>query len=286
MKGVVKLTLAEYLKADGISQSRLKGMARSPAHFRHTEDEDSPSTRDRILGHIFHTAVLEPHLLEKAYYLRPETYKIRGVGKDETKKWHNGSLYCKEWMEAHKDREILLEKEHVAIIGMRKSVMEHPGARDALAQGVSEQCLFVQDPDTGIGLKCRCDRLSGNTIPDLKSTDDASEEGFARSCAKWGYDVQAAFYLDIANWLGLNKEFFIFIAVEKEPPYAVGVYTVELDDETCVIGRGKYRRWLSLLSHCLEYNEWPAYSPDIIPLRLPPYEIRKPENLNQLLLTA
>ena len=279
MKEVRKLPFAEYLKAPGISQSRLKLMGRSPAHFRFGLDEESVSTRDKILGHIFHTAVLEPDLLEKSYYLRPDTYEGHG---GEQKKWSGNSNVCKAWLHEHRDREILLSDEHEAIIAMRKSVLEHPGAREALAQGESELSLFCTDPDTGIGLKCRCDRLSGEAIVDLKSTEDASREAFAKSILKFGYDVQGAYNLDIANWIGLRKETFVLIAVEKQPPYAVAVYF--LDERTILKGREKYRNWLSLLSYCMEYDEWPAYDPAITPISLPEYAFRRESG--PLLLTA
>ncbi len=267
------MTLAQYLKAPGISQSRLKAFARSPAHFKVALDEEADPTRATILGHVFHTAVLEPHLLDKSYYLRPDTYKIRGVGKDEEKKWNGNSLWCKEWLERHKDREVLLSHEHADVIAMRKSVMEHPGASAALAEGASEVCLFVKDPETGILLKCRGDRLTGRSIVDLKSTLDASPAGFAKAILKFGYYVQAAFNLDLANWLNLGKDHFCFIATEKEPPYATAFY--ELDEASIIKGREQYRYWLSLLSYCMEYDEWPAYNPAIQEISLPDYALRR-----------
>ncbi len=264
------MPLAAYLKAPGVSQSRLKAMARTPAHFKVALDEDDEPTRDTILGHVFHTAVLEPELLDKSYYLRPETYE--GVGGVQ-KKWNGSANICKEWLHLHRDREVLLKGEHEAIIAMRKSVMEHPGARRALTAGVREQCLFCNDPETGILLKCRADQLTGNSIVDLKSTLDASKAGFAKSILKFGYDVQAAFNLDIANWLGLSKEFFLFVATEKDPPYATAIY--ELDERSIQKGREKYRAWLSLLSYCMEYDDWPAYDPGIQEISLPDYALRQ-----------
>lgn len=269
------MPIEDYLKAPGISQSRLKMMNRSPAHFRYAiEEAEEEETRALVVGRVLHYAILEPDLFGGSHYVRPDTYKNK---QGDPKKWNGNATECKEWLASHSDREVIFSKELEAIIGMRKSVMEHPAARAALAEGLAEQAMFMSDPDTGIGLKCRTDWLSGNTIVDLKSTEDASPAGFARSVEKFGYDVQAAFNLDMSSWLNLGKEFFVFIAVEKSPPHVVGVY--ELDAESIGVGRSKYRRWLALVDHCERMKEWPGYDPAIVRLSLPMWALRKEENL-------
>ncbi len=92
-----------------------------------------------------------------------------------------------------------------------------------------------------------------------------------------GYDVQAAFYLDMANLCGLDKKYFIFIACEKEPPYATAVY--QLDEASIECGRSKYRRWLNTAALCWESGEWPAYDPAIQVLTLPQWNIRQETEL-------
>ncbi len=269
MNGIRTISFDEYVKSDGVNQSKLKWMARSPAHFKHALSVKEPPTKEQKIGHIFHTAVLEPHLLEKSYYLRPDTYP----GPTKALKWSGNSNFCKDWLADHSDREVITCDQQEMILSMRASVMEHPSARRALEAGKTEYSLFAKDPETGIGLKCRPDRLSGNTIPDLKSTIDASPEGFAKQVAKHGYDVQAAFYLDMANLCGLDKKYFIFIAVEKEEPYAVGVY--QLDEASIECGRSKYRRWLNTAAMCYDTGEWPAYDSAIQVLTLPQWSLRQ-----------
>lgn len=269
-QGIYTMTYAEYDKAPGIRQSNLKAMARSAAHFKAAMEEPDEETRALIIGRIFHTAVLEPNLLAASHYIRPETYEN---AKGEIKRWNGNAGECKDWSAAHEDRPVLFNHELEDIIGMRKSVMENPDANAALTQGESEVCLFWQDPKTEIGLKCRCDRLSGNSVVDLKSTEDASEEGFAKSIAKFGYDVQAAYNLDGAKALGLEKKYFIVVPVEKAKPYGCAVY--QLDEASVDLGRSKYHRWLSLLAHCYEYNEWPGYPTGIKKINVSDWEFQK-----------
>ncbi len=127
--------------------------------------------------------------------------------------------------------------------------------------------MFVEDPDTGLQLKCRADFLTGNSDVDLKTCQDASPAGFGKAVANFGYDIQAAMTLDICALLGLGIEHVIFVAVEKEPPFAVGVY--ELDTRALEVGRNKYRRLLNRYLQCVATETWPAYSANVEYLSLP-----------------
>lgn len=282
MNAVQTLSWDKYEKAPGLSQSKLKVMAKTPAHFKEALDNPPEPTRSFIMGHFVHTAVLEPNLLQSSYHLRPETYTLekdrdKNNRKGDIKKWNGNATECKDWFAAHTDKEVVLQAEQDAMIQIRKAVLEHPEASRALTKGKAEQCLFANDPVTGLQLKCRTDWLSGEAIVDLKTCEDASPAGFAKSVAKYGYDVQAAFNLDIANLLSLGKEYFVFIAVEKEPPHAVAVY--DLDIDSIALGRSKYRRWLDLYAHCSELDEWPGYDPKITTLRLPQWSFMQESNL-------
>ena len=106
-----------------------------------------------------------------------------------------------------------------AALAMAAAVRSHQAAAELLRDGQAEQSFWWDDADTGLRCKCRPDWLNGATVIDLKTTTDASPAGFAKSCATFRYHVQASHYL-----AGLPAERFIFIAVEKVYPYAVGVY--------------------------------------------------------------
>lgn len=275
--GVFDLPMPDYLAAHGVSQSALKKLAQSPAHLRQYVDHPEPSTPDQIVGTITHTAVFEAGLLEKCCHVKPANYQNK---KSEWRKWNGNATECKDWIAAHEDKPIVKQDDFTAILAMSAHIFDHPAAALALKTGKAEQSLFCEDPDTGLQLKCRTDWLSGNAIVDLKTCQDASPTGFAKTIANFGYDVQAAFNLDIAAILGLGKEHFIFIAVEKEPPYAVGVY--QLDEESIACGRSKYRRLLNRYLECAIANKWPAYSSNVEFLKLPKWALSN--EFNALLL--
>jgi hypothetical protein len=136
---------------------------------------------------------------------------------------------------------------------MADAVRQHPYAAALLAVGKAEQSFWWDDKATGQRCKCRPDWYQGTTIVDLKTCQDASPNAFARACATFGYHTQAAHYLN-----GTFAERFVFIAVEKTYPYAVGVY--ELDAAAMAAGAEQCRIGLQTISDCRAINEWPGYT--------------------------
>lgn len=262
--GVLELSEEAYFAEHGVSQSALKHLARSAAHLRQYVDHPEPPTDEQKIGTVTHVAVFEPHLLMNCCYVKPSTYED---DKGNVKKWNGNANFCKEWASSHTDRPILSSKHIGEIFAMRDSIRAHPGAALSLTEGTAGVSMFCEDANTGLQLKGRADWLSGNAIVDLKTCVDASRNGFSKLIARMGYDLQAAFYLDIAKVLGLGKEIFIFIAVEKKPPYAVATW--QLTEEGIAVGRSKYRRLLNRYMECASSEQWPGYSSNIEFIDLP-----------------
>lgn len=197
-----------------------------------------------------------------------------------------------EWQRNNSERKVLSPEAFEQIFAMRDAVMNHPAAFAILHH--------VKD-----------------IIGDLKTTEDASPEGFAKSIANWRYDVQHAFYMDGTRlaleqgkcnppqegkaelsvywtdpvtgvlcrcrpdfWRGYPKH-FAFIAVEKKPPYAVGVYV--LDSEGVEIGRAQYQHDLRVYAECVRTGEWPGYGDKIQTIRLPGWHANKNAHLLEAL---
>lgn len=276
--GVFDLPMPDYVATHGVRQSMLKLLAKSPAHMKHAIEHPEPDTPDQLIGTITHVAVFEPKRLETCCWVKPETYQDPKT--IDWKKWNGNANACKDWLAAHQDRPIISQENYTRVLGIRDSVARHPAAALALKTGKAEQSLFCEDPETGLQLKCRADWMSGNAFADLKTCLDASESGFKKTVAQRGYHIQAAMTLHIAEILGLGKEHFIFIAAEKEPPYAVAIW--ELEPEDLEIGRNQFRRLLSRYLECTVSDSWPAYSKNIERLSLPAWA--KKAEFNAMLL--
>ena len=184
-----------------------------------------------------------------------------------------------EWMSNNGHRQVLDEEQWKHLHGMRDAVMAHPYAAKLLAMpGTTEHSFYWIDERTGLLMRCRPDRRTDTgIIIDLKSTDDASPEEFARSIANYRYHVQEPFYVDGTNaaieQAGLDmpkSRFMVFIAVEKKPPYAVGVY--KLDPESVEIGRMEYREDMTKLASAIATDEWPGYGDTVQSISLPAWK--------------
>lgn len=181
------------------------------------------------------------------------------------------------WNEANGHRTVLSQEQWDQLMAMRDSVMDHPAARALLTAkpGVAEQSVYWVDPVTGELCRCRPDfwRID-DIIVDVKTTDDASPEGFAKSIANWRYDVQDPFYRDgIKIATGRDIRGFVFLAVEKKAPYAVGVYV--LDPESIELGRLQYRADLNRYAECKAASQWPGYGDKIQTISLPKWHLNK-----------
>src|SRR5690606_5815050 len=172
------------------------------------------------------------------------------------------------------DRTILTPDEWDQCMAMREAVAAHPIARKLL-EGEAERSAIWRDPDTGVLCKGRFDEISRSVgaITDLKTTTDASPEAFSRAIYRYGYYLQAAHYLSGAKALDLPAEFFVFIAIEKDPPYAVAVYHVRGD--AIQAGLDELRLLLELYARCEESSIWPGYPAEAVEIDLPPWAYRE-----------
>ena len=93
---------------------------------------------------------------------------------------------------------------------------------------------------------------------DIKTTENAAPEAFDRHFWNFRYHVQGAFYLD--GYHAINRSSspgFIFIVVEKKPPYAVSLRVIT--PEYVDIGRRAYLEDLETYARCLRESDWPGY---------------------------
>lgn len=240
-----QISNAEYHAGPGISCTGLKKIAVSPAHFKYGEFKQ---TAAMAMGSATHSAILEPDSFAKQYVTLPAVKDRR-------------SAEYKALCAAHGTDNVLVSADASQINAMQSAVRANPVANKWLyqEQGRNELSVYAKDPETGILVRCRFDRLLDRGFsPDLKTTTDASPRGFSNIIAKYGYAFQAAFYLDTYFWAtGDRLSGFGFICVEKSAPHNVMCY--RLDEESIEIGRYQYRQALIKYASCLESGIWSGY---------------------------
>lgn len=264
---------AEYHGGPGISKSGLDLVHRSPMHYNAvvTASNDRTPTPAQELGTAAHAIILEPHVFDESYVLAPKFDRRTKEGKAAAAAFEdeNAGKIC------------LLQETWDQLFAMAAAVNAHPAAGSLLTScpGEAEKSVYWIDATTGVLCRCRPDWWrDDNVIVDLKTTEDASQEGFAKSIANWRYDVQAAYYLDgVQQATGKRPKAFVFIAVEKKPPYGVGVYV--LDSESLDLGRAQYQHDLRIYAECVRTGVWPGYGDKIQTISLPAWHANKNSHL-------
>ena len=170
------------------------------------------------------------------------------------------------WAEAEKSGKIVLTMEEFdAINGMCAALWSSKNAEVFLRPALSEYSVFTEL--NGVRVKCRPDawNVGYNVILDLKTTEDAGPRAFAASCRKWRYYVQDAYYRHVvAAAIGVDADSdlsFVFVAVEKKPPFGVAWYT--LDGNDAALGWAEALGDMQIYKNAMESGNWPGYSAKI-----------------------
>jgi hypothetical protein len=264
--GLVIETNDEYHShTESISKSHLDVIANgSPKHYwqkyLNPDRERQEPTAAMIMGTAVHSAILEPDLFTTEIIESPDFDRRAKVGKAE----------YEAFQQAHKGKIVLAPEDFATCLAIRDAVHAHPVAAGLLQGGRAEQSFYAIDRETGELIKCRTDYMhdSGAMIVDVKTTEDASPNGFGKSAANFRYPIQTAWYngvLDAA--FGEHPNTWVFLAVEKKPPYAVGIYFIEPD----VLARAEIaaRRDFLRIVECKRSGDWPDYGMEPMPLALP-----------------
>lgn len=255
------LSNKDYHAALGISKSGLDIVAKCPALYkaRYIDGVKTEPTKAMIIGSATHKAILEPDQFGDEFVVAPKINKRTNAGKEE-------------WATFQADnagKDVLAVGDYDTIMMMADSARNHPYAKNILARGQAETSIFHEDAETGELVKVRPDWLVDDFVVDVKTAQSAAPDEFSKHCFNFRYFVQAPFYMDVAG-AALDRPItnFVFIVIEKTPPYPVAVFFA--DQEMVNLGRDEYMRNLELYSKCKKNNEWPGYNNGLIePVGLP-----------------
>jgi TPR repeat protein len=231
-----------------------------PALYHHWAATGSRRTREFDLGHAAHTLVLGTGA--RLVVVEADNWLTKAAKQQRDEARADGAVP-------------ILRGEYDQAKAIAAAVLQHPIASALFNpdRGKPEQSLFWVDEETGVWRRARLDWLpdAGRgrlIVPDLKTTLSAEPSHLAKALANYGYYQQAAWYLDGVGALELGPDpAFVFVFVEKTPPYLVTV--AEADADALHWGRVRNRKALDLYRRCKQTGHWPGYSDDVIPLSLP-----------------
>ena len=244
------MTEKEYRDYPAISRSELFKISESPEKFKYYQEHPEEPTPSLIFGQLFHAMALQPETVAEQFAVAPNVDRRTKAGK-----------------EAFAEFEAESEGKTVVTADMYQQATEMCEALNRnefvkkLLKGEKEKPFFWNDDLTGEPCKCRTDCLTelGDNliIVDLKSTENAETEAFMRSAIKYGYDLQSAMYSKGVEVNTGKKPLFVFIAIEKKPPYAINI--LQADELLIRRGYDLFREYIGVYSECKKTGVWWGY---------------------------
>lgn len=204
-------------------------------------------TEAKKFGTQFHMAVLEPELFRESYYQEPD------VG-DRRKKVAKDALA--ELALNNPGREGIKHEHWLKLQRMRDAVLATAESRKVIEHlGPVEQSLVWTCPETGLACKCRRDKvLTGrDTVVDIKTTEDASPEGFKVAACRYGLHRNADWYQGGHHEVFGAELRYLFLLVSKTT-YECALY--ELDNESLNKASVDNLRIKRDLAECFATNNW------------------------------
>ncbi|MFZ9315675.1 MAG: PD-(D/E)XK nuclease-like domain-containing protein [Candidatus Nanopelagicaceae bacterium] len=246
----------DYRRQTGESQSHLKSILLSPAHYKANQKRRFKPSSVMTIGTATHCKALEgDKTFESNFILKPDNIKYT------TKEG-------RDWRDSQRNKTILvndgIDRQWDSVIGMTDSLRQmewfDPSQKDY--RKYNEVSFYWQE--NGIDCKARLDRIIVTDeevhVLDLKTTDSISVEKFQSKAVDLGYDFQAGWYSHAAELVYEKPVRFTFVAIERNEPWSIGIF--EVPPEMIAEARRKNRKALNILKKCLDTNEWPGIDPE------------------------
>lgn len=244
--------MKDYHASSAIGRSNLFKISKSPLHYKYNIDNrDSKESKAFVFGRAFHTLVLEPEKWSDEYIIAPKIDKRTKEGKAALS-------------EISLSGKTLIDQEDFDKMQLMSDSINSNKYAKRLLDGEHEVSYYWQDEFTGLNCKCRCDcrvSLPNNDfdiIVDVKTCTNAETEHFVRDSIKYGYDLQSAMYSTGISKVENKPHKFVFIAIEKEAPFAVNI--LEADELLLKRGYDLFREYLGTVKGCENTGNWYGYN--------------------------
>ena len=254
---------AEYHGSGELSRSTAWSLLTTcPQKVRYDLTHRKESSPALIIGSAFHAATLEPGKFDDEFAVKPQ--EIDGQG-PRTKHYKEAF----EMMQKNEpNKSWLAPSDYDLVMDMAASALDHPilrtnmAERDTIIEGTG---FFEME---GAKCKVRPDLYNSGAgvVIDLKSTQDASEKGFAKSVRQFGYTFQACWYMHALRLIGEKPKQFVFLAVEKSAPHLTAAYTLSATDIDKQMAN--MEKACKLWATCESSGVWPSYTDDVTTLDL------------------
>ena len=273
MKGIVKISNADYHNGSGLSSSGIKELIKSAAHYKAWAAEPKDQTAEMLKGSLVHSLILEPEKFAAEYHIGD--FKIRRGKEFDAAKREADNF----------NRTLVSVQEHNEAVEIATAFFRQAEANPelkALLKGAKETAFYWEDKDTGILCKVKPDiLLDAGGIVDIKTARSATFDALLQAMIDLLYFVSAAFYLRGVNEVleaGPNygivpPKTFTFVVIETKAPYAVAIY--KLEPAAIEFGNTLVNAALNTYSLAVATDTWEGYPKKAIPMGLPNYAMYK-----------
>ena len=276
-----ELSNEAYHADKAIGSSGIKKFSECPAlyHYEYLSDEEKPdtSTKYSSLGSNAHIALLEPEIFEQDYLISAE-FATLNKGKKNEKQAPINKTHA-DWKSFVIDAEEqgkkpIIYSEYQKALKMADAINNHALAGAMLKGGKNEMSFFARDPETGLMLKSRPDKLNtvegiGTVLIDYKTTsismDVKKQSDHAFGLGRHLQAVHHKTVTEIATDSTINEVFYI--TQMQEAPFLVRV--LRMPEEAMQIGSEQRRFFLDEMAKCHSTNNWPSYPETIEDLIIP-----------------
>lgn len=239
---ITNLPVADYRADPGVSQSMLKPFAISAAYAKWCHTHPKEATRNMQLG----------TMVDSMVFGTPCNHTTSPFDSFRTDK-------ASEWRDAQQAKGVIIltQDEFAMCKRMHDRAAQFPIMQ---TMGQIQAALFHgEGPVRRKGLLDWTPNKEA-VIVDLKCVEDCSDRGFNNAVEAFGYDIQAAWYIDL--WQLVTGETaarqFGFICIEWDEPHEAEFFV--LTDWRVEQGRKKYQRYLDTYQECMRSGDWPGRS--------------------------
>ena len=221
-----KLKEFDYKDTSYKSYSMIKLFAKSPElyHYRYILGNDMETTDAMAFGSAFHTYVLEFSKFNKEYFTDVDAPDCGRTAKK----------YKEYFLELSSKNEgkTFLKRESYKIIQDMSDVLHNDSYISSLLLDFEENEKSIHATIDKRNFKGTPDKynIQKRIVLDLKTCVDCTL--FEKDANNFQYFIQQAMYKNILNKIYGKKFEFIFIAIQKKPPYFFDTYSfTSVDDE-------------------------------------------------------
>lgn len=212
-----------YHECPALGSSSLKLLWQNPARYYAEKalpdwlKEKSSYAMD--FGTDLHCALLEPKRFDDEYVLIPEELDRRKKEFKDIEKQYEG-------------KQLRVGRPAYHLKKCIEAVRQNTDVTQLLSlEGVNELSGFWVDPETGVECKIKPDRRLVNhpILIDLKTTSDVTMRDVQKIAVNGYWPIQAAHYMAGANAIqnDIVYDKFVFILVQREPPYTSAVFIAD-----------------------------------------------------------